>query len=164
MDRLSVCREYSNMNQDLNSYTIISNILSMHPQPFYHKEEIKSKIAEAVNGCNYFSAVIDYLWTGYSNGDPKTREAFKQIFSDDLKAGNPAVSSFFSFCFMNDLKRRGFDRRTDGSDRRTSYSLDYFSGNIAERRTGIERRKKKEQRSNWTRITQWVSVPFKVGV
>jgi hypothetical protein len=164
MDRLSVCREFSNMNWERHSYAIINNILSMHPQPFYHKAEIKSEITEAINGCDYFSSVIDYLWAGYSKGDPKTSEAFKEIFSDDLKTGNPEASSFFSFCFMNDLKRRGFDRRTDGSDRRTSYSLDYFSGDIIERRTGKERRQKKEQRSNWTRITQWASVPFKVGV
>jgi hypothetical protein len=163
MDSLSVCKGFLNMNKERNFYEIISNILSMSTKQFYKREEIKLELEQAINGCDYISAVIDYLWAGYSNRDPKATNAFKEIFFDDLKAGNPEAFSFFSFYLINDLKRRGFDRRIDGSDRRTSYSLDYFSEHIIERRTGIERRHKKEQRSNWTRITKWASVPFKAG-
>jgi hypothetical protein len=149
------------MNKQTNFYEIINNILSMRTQQFYQKEEIKPEIEQAINGCDYIYAVIDYLWVGYSNGDQKATDAFKKVFFDDVKVYNPEAFSFFSFYFMNNLKRRGFDRRIDGSDRRTCYSLDYFSGDIIERRTGIERRQRREQRSNWTRITKWVSVPFK---
>jgi hypothetical protein len=162
MDSLSACKEFLTMNKERN-FEIINNILSMSTQQFYNKEEIKSELEQAINGCDYISAVIGYLWTGYGNRDPKAADAFKKIFFDDLKAGNPEAFSLFSFYFMNYPKRRGFDRRIDDSDRRTSYSLDYFSRDIIERRTGIERRQKKEHRSNWTRITKWASVPFKVS-
>jgi hypothetical protein len=122
MDSLSTCKEFLNLNKQHIFYEIIDNIVSIPPQPFYHKEEIKSEIEEAKSGCDYISA-----------------------------------------CFINDSRRRGFDRRTDGSDRRTSYSLDFFSENIIERRSGEERRQEKEKRLNWTRVTKWVSVPFKAG-
>jgi hypothetical protein len=160
MDNLSMSNEPSNAHKECNSYEIINAILS---QSSYHKEEIKSEIEKAIHGCDYVTAVVDYLWQGYNNGDPRAKTAFTRIFFDDVKAGNPELFSFFSFYFMNDLRRRGFDRRIDNSDRRTSYSLDYFSGDIRERRTGMERRQGKEQRSHWTRVTTWVSVPFTAG-
>ena len=163
MDSLPICKAFMKSTKERNFYEVINKILSLPNQPFCTKEEIKSAIEGALNGDDYIFAVIDYLWQGYSKGDPRAKAAFKKIFFDDLKAGNPEAFYFFSSYFMNDIRRRGFDRRTDGSDRRTSYSLDFFSGILIERRTGNERRREPEKRCSWTRITKWVSVPSNAG-
>ena len=52
------------------------------------------------------------------------------------------------------------DRRT-GEDRRVKYSLTYFSSGGKERRDYGERRKRRERRKGYIRITPWTSVgPF----
>ena len=149
------------MGTESNHYEVIRKILSAHLMPPYIKEEIKAKIAAAIGDGDYIEAVTAYLWGAYNNFDPKAKVAFKEIFFDDLKIHNQAAFYFFSFYFMNDFKRTGFDRRTD-NDRREAYSLDFFSEKIIDRRQGIDRRSKQEKRLNWTRVTEWVSVPFKV--
>jgi hypothetical protein len=101
------------------------------------------------------------LWGAYNHFDSDAKVAFKEVFSDDLRIHNPSAFYFFSFYFLNDFKRAGFDRRND-SDRRNSYSLDFFHEIIIERRQRTDRRKDREKRLNWTRVTKWVSVPFNV--
>jgi len=149
------------MGKESNHYEVIKNILSEQLKKPYAAEEIKAKIAAAIGGDDYISAVTAYLWGAYNNFDPDARVAFKEIFFNDLRAHNQAAFYFFSFYFMNDFKRTGFDRRTD-NDRREAYSLDFFSERIVDRRQGIDRRSSQEKRLNWTRVTEWVSVPFKV--
>ena len=147
------------MEKKQHYYQIIKDILSRIATPPYNKEEVKAEIVNAIRGYDYISAVIDYLWGAYYNFEPSAKDAFEKIFSDDLKARKPDVFYFFSFYFSNNSLRRGFDRRLD-SDRRGGYSLD-LEGNIIERRSGKERRGETEKRLDWTRITEWVSVPFK---
>jgi len=149
------------MGQDSNYYDVIRKILAAHLKPPYIKAEIKAKIAAAIGSDDYIEAVTAYLWGAYNNFDPRAKVAFKEIFFDDLRIHNQAAFYFFSFYFMNDFKRTGFDRRTD-NDRREAYSLDFFSERIVERRQGLDRRSKQEKRLNWTRVTEWVSVPFKI--
>jgi hypothetical protein len=147
------------MGQEINFYEVIKNILSERLKPPYMKKEIKAAIMEAIGGADYISAITAYLWGAYNNFDSGAKIAFKEIFFDDLKIHNASAFYFFSFYFLNDFKRTGFDRR-DESDRRDSYSLDFFQEKIIERRQGRDRRKNQETRLNWTRVTKWVSVPF----
>jgi hypothetical protein len=148
------------MGTESNYYQIIKEILSECRQTAHIKEEIKAKIVDAIGGADYISAITAYLWGAYNNFDSAARTAFKEIFFDDLRVHNPAAFYFFSFFFLNDFKRTGFDRRND-NDRRNSYSLDFFCEKVLERRQGNDRRKNQEKRVNWTRVTKWVSVPFK---
>lgn len=148
------------MEKKQQHYQVIKDILSKIAGPPYDQEGIKAEIVNAIRGDDYISAVIDYLWGAYYNFDSPAKVAFENIFSDDLKARKPDVFYFFSFFFSNNFPRRGFDRRLD-RDRREGYSLD-LQGNIIERRSGNERRKEAEKRLEWTRITEWVSVPFKL--
>lgn len=147
------------MEKKQHYYQIIKDVLSQVATPPYNKEEIKAEIVNAIQGYDYISAVIDYLWGAYYNFDPSAKVAFEKIFSDDLKERKPDVFYFFSFYFSNNFLRRGFDRRL-GNDRRGGYSLD-FHHNVIEQRSGKERRRQTEKRLDWTRITEWVSVPFK---
>ena len=147
------------MEKKQHHYQLIKDILSRIGTAPCNREDIKAEIITAIQGYDYISAVIDYLWGAYYNFDPCAKVAFEEIFSDDLMARKPDVFNFFSFYFSNHSLRRGFDRRLD-RDRRGGYSLD-IDGNIVERRTGRERRKETEKRVEWTRITEWVSVPFK---
>lgn len=55
------------------------------------------------------------------------------------------------------VKRSPVDRRT-GEDKRSRYSLDYFTDGGAERRKGRERRESGERRSGWARVYKWCSV------
>lgn len=148
------------MEKKQQHYNVIKEVLSQIATQPFNREEIKAEIINAISGCDYISAVIDYLWGAYYNFDPSAKVAFDKIFSDDLKARKPDVYYFFSFYFNNNFMRRGFDRRL-GSDRRGSYSLD-FQTNVVERRSGKERRRETEKRLDWTRVTEWVSVPFKL--
>ncbi len=148
------------MGKESDDYQVIKGILAEHRQTPYIKEEIKALLVDAIGEEKYISAITAYLWGSYNNFDSDAKAAFKEIFFDDLKMHNPAAFYFFSFFFLNDFKRTGFDRRND-SDRRCSYSLDFFSDKVVERRQGTDRRKDPEKRLNWTRVTQWVSVPFK---
>lgn len=148
------------MEKKQHHYQIIKDILSKIATPSFHKEKIKAEILNAIKGYDYISAVIDYLWGAYYNFDPSAKAAFEKIFSDDLKERKPDVFYFFSFYFSNNFLRRGFDRRL-GNDRRGGYSLD-IHGNIIEHRSGRERRRESEKRLDWTRVTEWVSVPFKL--
>lgn len=147
------------MAQESNYYEMIKDILSERMKPPYMKEEIKTIIMDAIGETDYIPAITAYLWGAYNNFDADAKIAFKEIFFDDLKIHNPSAFYFFSFYFLNDFKRTGFDRRAD-SDRRKSYSLDFFHERIIERRQGGDRRKDHEKRLNWTRVTKWVSVPF----
>jgi hypothetical protein len=148
------------MGKESNYYEVIKEILSEHQRAPYIQEEIKAKIVDAIGGDDYISAITAYLWGAYNNFDSSAKAAFKEIFFDDLRIHNPSAFYFFSFFFLNDFKRTGFDRRSD-SDRRSSYSLDFFGEKVVERRQGTDRRKDQEKRLNWTRVTKWVSVPFK---
>lgn len=149
------------MGKECNYYEVIKEILSESLNAPYDKEIIKGKIVDALEGDDYITAITAYLWGAYNNFDSDAKTAFKKVFHDDLKKLNPSAFYFFSFYFLNDFKRAGFDRRTD-NDRRTSYSLDFFGEKIIERRQGGDRRKDPEKRLNWTRVTKWVSVPFNV--
>lgn len=147
------------MGRERNDYEVIKKVLTEHLKEPFVKEEIKAKIVDAIGGQDYISAVTAYLWGAYNKFDAMAKIAFKKIFHDDLRKQNPSAYYFFSFYFLHDFKRTGFDRRTD-SDRRQSYSLDFFCERIVERRQGGDRRKDPEKRLNWTRVTKWVSVPF----
>jgi hypothetical protein len=147
------------MGKERNYYEVIKEILLGYPKDSYDKETIKEKIVDALEGDDYITAITAYLWGAYNSFDSDAKTAFKTVFHDDLKKHNPSAFYFFSFYFLNDFKRAGFDRRTD-SDRRTCYSLDFFGERIIERRQGGDRRKDPEKRLNWTRVTKWVSVPF----
>jgi hypothetical protein len=151
------------MGKKRNYYELIKKVLYEHPPTQYDQLHIKARIIEALEGDDYISAITAYLWGAYNNFDSDAKVAFKNIFHDDLKTRNPSAFYFFSFYFLNDFKRTGFDRRTD-SDRRNSYSLDFFCERIIERRRGGDRRKDPEKRLNWTRVTKWVSVPFNVDL
>jgi len=147
------------MGKDRNYYEVIKQVLSEHQKAPASQETIKAGIVKALKGDDYITAVTAYLWGAYNNFDSDAKVAFKMIFHDDLKEHNPSAFYFFSFYFLNDFKRTGFDRRTDG-DRRKCYSLDFFGERIIERRQGGDRRKDAEKRLHWTRVTKWVSVPF----
>lgn len=149
------------MGQESNGYEVIRKILTEWLKTSCTKEEIKAKIVAAIGGADYITAITAYLWGAYNNFDSDAKIAFKEVFSDDLRIHNPSAFYFFSFYFLNDFKRTGFDRRDD-NDRRNSYSLDFFCDRIIERRQGADRRKNQEKRLNWTRVTKWVSVPFNV--
>ena len=149
------------MGKESKYYEVIKKILSECLKTSCTKEEIKAKIIDAVGEADYITAITSYLWGAYNHFDSDAKVAFKEVFSDDLKTHNPSAFYFFSFYFLNDFKRTGFDRRDD-SDRRNSYSLDFFCEKIIERRRGTDRRKDPEKRLNWTRVTKWVSVPFNV--
>jgi hypothetical protein len=149
------------MRKGHHYYEVIKKILSECRKRSCPKEEIKVKIVDAVGGADYITAITAYLWGAYNNFDSDAKVAFKEVFSDDLRIQNPSAFYFFSYYFLNDFKRTGFDRRND-SDRRNSYSLDFFHEKIIERRRGTDRRKDLEKRLNWTRVTKWVSVPFNV--
>lgn len=147
------------MRKDRNYYEVIKQVLSEHQKAPCTPESLKARIVEVLKGDDYITAVTAYLWGAYNNFDSDAKEAFRLIFHDDLKKHNPSAVYFFSFYFLNDFKRTGFDRRTD-NDRRKCYSLDFFGETIIERRQGGDRRKDAEKRLNWTRVTKWVSVPF----
>lgn len=149
------------MESKKHYYETIKGVLSQIAKLPYNKEEVKVEIVKSIKGYDYISAVTDYLWGAYCNSDPSVKAAFDGIFSDDLYEYNPELFHFFSFCFSNDFLRRGFDRRL-GNDQRKAHSLDFHENGI-ERRSGKERRRKSEKRLNWTRITDWVSVPFKLN-
>lgn len=55
------------------------------------------------------------------------------------------------------VKRSVLDRRS-GEDKRSAYSLDYFSDGGEERRRQPERRKLGERRGSWVRVGRWYSV------
>ena len=150
------------MEQEQHCYQIIKAVLSEHGEPPYNKEEIKSAIVNAIHEYDYVSAIIAYLWGAYNHLDPTAKIAFNEIFFDDLKKHEQTAFYFyfFSFYFTHDFKRAGFDRRRD-EDRRKSYSLDFFSETDSDLRKGAERRKRTEKRVDWTRVTEWSSVPFK---
>jgi hypothetical protein len=149
------------MGKESNYYEVIRKILSECLKTSCTKEETKAKIVDAIGGADYSTAITAYLWGAYNHFDSDAKGAFKAVFSDDLRIHNPSAFYFFSFYFLNDFKRTGFDRR-DNSDRRNSYSLDFFCEKIIERRRGADQRKDPEKRLNWTRVTKWVSVPFNV--
>jgi hypothetical protein len=149
------------MRKEHHYYEVIKKILAECRKRSCPKEEIKMKIVDAIGGADYITALTAYLWGAYNNFDSDAKVAFKEVFSDDLRTQNPSAFYFFSYYFLNDFKRTGFDRRND-SDRRNSYSLDFFHEKIIERRQGGDRRKDLEKRLNWTRVTKWVSVPFNV--
>jgi hypothetical protein len=149
------------MGKESKYYEVIKKILSECLKTSCTKEEIKAKIIDAGGGDDYITAITAYLWGAYNHFDSDAKVAFKEVFSDDLRIHNPSAFYFFSFYFLNDFKRAGFDRRND-SDRRNSYSLDFFHEIIIERRQRTDRRKDREKRLNWTRVTKWVSVPFNV--
>jgi len=149
------------MGKESNHYEVVRKILSECLKTSCTKEEIKAKIVDALGGADYIAALTAYLWGAYNHFDSDAKVAFKEVFFDDLRIHNPSAFYFFSFYFMNEFKRTGFDRRND-SDRRNSYSLDFFCEKIIERRQGSDRRKDPEKRLNWTRVTKWVSVPFNV--
>ena len=148
------------MEKEQRCYRTIKAILSKHGKPPYKKEEIKSAIISSIREYDYIAAIIAYLWGAYNNFDADAKIAFKEIFSDDLKEHDQTAFYFFSFYYAHDFKRTGFDRRQYG-DRRESYSLDFFSETIRDLRKGIERRRRMEKRTTWTRVTEWTSVPFK---
>ena len=57
-------------------------------------------------------------------------------------------------------KRSYFDRRS-GEDRRSTYNIDYFLEGGTERRnnpTRGRRRKEKDRRKDWIKISQWSSL------
>ena len=57
------------------------------------------------------------------------------------------------------IKRTGVDRRSQ-IERRQVYSIDYFIKGGVERRRGVERRKnRRDRRTGWVRVNDWVSVP-----
>lgn len=147
------------MEKNRHGYQVIKTILSHSAARPCNKEEIKAEIVHALGGCDYLSAVIDYLWGACYNDDPAARAAFDELFAADLQEQKPEMFSYFSFHFSNRPPRRGFDRRLE-NDRREGYSVD-ICGNVVERRSGRERRGEKEKRGDWTRITEWVSVPFR---
>lgn len=147
------------MEKRQHHYEIIKGIVSQAGTLPASPEKIKAEIANAIQGCDYISAVIDYLWEAYYHFDRSAKTAFDAIFSADLKAQKPDVFYFFSLYFGDHSLRRGFDRRLD-SDRRSGYSLELHL-TVTERRAGRERRGKREKRLDWTRITEWTSVPFK---
>jgi hypothetical protein len=149
------------MGKESDYYEMIRKILSERLKTSCTKEDTKAKIVDAIGEADYITAITAYLWGAYNNFDSDAKVAFKELFSNDLKKHNPSAFYFFSFYFQNDFKRAGFDRRND-SDRRNSYSLDFFCEKIIERRRGKDRRKDEEKRLNWTRVTKWVSVPFNV--
>ena len=150
------------MGQESNYYEVIRKILTeCLKTSCIKKEEIKAKIVDAFGEADYIAAITAYLWRAYNHFDSNAKVAFKEVFFDDLRIHNPSAFYFFSFYFLNDFKRTGFDRRDD-NDRRNSYSLDFFCDRIVERRQGADRRKDQEKRLNWTRVTKWVSVPFNV--
>jgi hypothetical protein len=61
----------------------------------------------------------------------------------------------------NNRSRDPFLDRRSGDDRRTKYSLTYFSEGGLERRAYGERRKRRERRKGYIRISPWTSVgPF----
>jgi hypothetical protein len=148
------------MEKEQRCYKTINAILSKHGKPPYKKEEIKAAIISSIREYDYITAVIAYLWGAYNNFDANAKIAFREIFADDLKEHDQTAFYFFSFYYTHDFKRTGFDRRQYG-DRRESYSLDHFSDIIKDLRRGTERRKRIEKRTNWTRVTEWASVPFK---
>lgn len=148
------------MEKEERCYRTISTILSKQGKPPYKKEEIKAAIVGSIREYDYVTAVVAYLWGAYNNLDPNAKIAFKEIFADDLKEHDQTAFYFFSFYFSRDFKRTGFDRRQRG-DRREAYSLDYFSDIMQDLRKGTERRRRMEMRTNWTRVTEWASVPFK---
>lgn len=150
------------MEKEQRCYRTIKAILSKHGKPPYKKEEIKSAITSSIREYDYITSVVAYLWGAYNNFDADAKTAFKDVFSDDLKEQDQTAYYFFSFYFTHNFKRTGFDRR-QCSDRRESYSLDFFSETIKDMRKGIERRKPIEKRTTWTRVTEWASVPFKAA-
>lgn len=150
------------MEKEQRCYRAINAILSKQGKPPYNKEEIKAAIISSIREYDYITAVVAYLWGAYNNFDPNARMAFREVFADDLKEQDETAFYFFSFYYSRNFKRTGFDRRQLG-DRREAYSLDYFSEIMKDLRSGTERRKQKEARTDWTRVTQWASVPFKAA-
>jgi hypothetical protein len=148
------------MEKEQRCYQAINAILSKHGKPPYKKEEIKAAIIASIREYDYITAIVAYLWGAYNNFDSNAKIAFREIFADDLKEHDQTAFYFFSFYFSRDFKRTGFDRRQLG-DRREAYSVDYFSDIMKDLRRGTERRKRIEKRTNWTRVTEWASVPFK---
>lgn len=148
------------MEKEQRCYKTINAILSKHGKPPYRKEEIKAAIISSIREYDYVTAIVAYLWGAYNNFDPNAKIAFREIFADDLEEHDQTAFYFFSFYFSRDFKRTGFDRRQLG-DRREAYSVDYFSDIMKDLRRGTERRRQMEKRANWTRVTEWASVPFK---
>ena len=58
--------------------------------------------------------------------------------------------------FVGANLRCGYDRRS-GTDRRKTYSLDYFPNGGVERRRLTKRRLQVERRSGWVRVSEWSS-------
>jgi hypothetical protein len=138
----------------------IKEIIARHQGMPEAKSIIRSKIVEAFGEDCYLKAVTSYLWEAYRKAEAEAKSAFLKLFQDDLRNGDPAAFYFFSLHYQHNLRRVAFDRRS-GQDRRASYSVDFFDQRLTERRRGGERRRAPETRLNWTRIDEWVSVPFK---
>jgi hypothetical protein len=147
------------MEKTQDYYEIISAVISRCQNNAAGRDAIKMELKNALQGCDYPSAVVSYLWGAYYNLDDNAQEVFQAGVFSDLKEQYPSLYDFFSFYFENKTRRRGFDRRSS-EDRRKGYSLDYCAGNFVERRFPRERRDNQEKRTGWTRLEEWVSVPF----
>ncbi|MCK9362487.1 MAG: hypothetical protein M0P74_02645 [Syntrophales bacterium] len=147
------------MAKNKDFYEIIRGIISRCQAVPYDKELIKAEIMKELQVSDYPSAIVSYLWGAYYNLDGDAQKVFLAGVFFEMKEQYPSLYDFFSFYFQNNTRRRGFDRRL-GENRRKSYSLDYYSGKFIERRSKRERRKSPETREGWTRLDQWISVPF----
>ena len=58
---------------------------------------------------------------------------------------------------MTERTRSSIDRRS-GTDRRRAYRLGFFLKGGTEKRSGVERRSRDENRQGWVRVDKWSSV------
>ena len=149
------------MDKNRDFYEIIRGVILRCQAAPFEKERLKAEIKSALQGCEYSSAVVAYLWGAYYNLDGDAQKVFQEGVFLELKEQYPSLYDFFSFYFQSNVRRRGFDRRL-GDERRKCYSLDHYTGVFLERRSERERRKNPEGRAGWTRMEQWTSVPFDV--
>lgn len=149
------------MEKNQYFYEIIRGVISRCQTAPYDKERIKSEIKRELHGSDYSAALVSYLWGAYYNLDEDAQKVFQADVFAEMKEQYPSLYDFFSFYFQTNARRRGFDRRL-GENRRKDYSLDYCSGEFIERRSNRERRKNPETRTGWTRMEQWISVPFEL--
>ena len=115
------------MKKNRDFYEIIRAVISRCQAAPTDKELLKAEIKSALQGGDYPSAIIAYLWGAYYNLDGEAKKVFQEGIFAELKEQYPSLYDFFSFYFENKALRRGFDRRSD-EDRRKCYSLDYSTG------------------------------------
>ena len=75
-------------------YNVVKHILSKYKKP-YQREQIKTEIENEIKTYPYIRCILSYLGIALENGDNDAKDAFYNIFYEDLKNHN-----LYTFCWV----------------------------------------------------------------